>query len=30
MPDCLLKYKIIVKRAQERNEKFVDKTFSGD
>jgi hypothetical protein len=30
MPDCLLKYKTILKRAQELNEKFVDKQFSGD
>jgi len=25
MPDCLLKYKTIIKRAQELNEKFIDK-----
>ena len=30
MPDCLLKYKIILKRARERNEKFTDKNFAGD
>ena len=30
MPDCLLKYKIILKRARERNEKFTDKNFADD
>jgi hypothetical protein len=30
MPDCLLKYQIILKRARERNEKFTDKNFAGD